>query len=301
MVVGSPRAPVGPLCSEASRLGFELFRCRQLKREDRSRLHAAEWAAAVLVESEDFAPTLALFELNMPPSVPVIWIGDGPGPTSTDNVTRLPPASSPEALAATVFEHAQTHLYPQALVDEVEARFRRVMLGWGERGLHSGPVWVKNHFTPPFSMSAVVNLYGDVSGELVISGSREWFDNKREAMFKNVDPAHTRPVEAVPAEIANELLGRIKEYLEAEGADLSMGRPRIVTDGQPIPRSLSHRPAICLEFATRDDALLVVEFSGTGLDGIGAAVGEPHPEVADAEQDVIDFVGSALANDGGDA
>ncbi len=275
VVVGSPEG-IGPLCSEAGRLGFEVFRCRELTTGDRDRLHATDWAAAAVVDDgSDMATTIDMLETYLPPTVPIVWVGEPTQARVPSRATRLPHRCPAERIAATVFDRARAQLYPAELVAEIRGCFRRVMLEWNEPGLTWGPVWVKNHCTPPYSMSVVVDMFGDVSGELAVSASHEWFNSKRDIMTidltaHDADSDHT--VNRIAIAFGRRLLMEVKAYFESRGADLSTGVPETVIGGRPVIRHVSHRPALCLEFVTRRGELLAVEFAGTGLEALGPTI-----------------------------
>ena len=271
VVVGSPSG-VGPLCSEAGRLGFELFRSRALSSADIDRLRDGDWAVAVVVEDgSDMAVTKAMLQTCLAWTVPLVWVGPGAEPAADRTVggdrtvVHLPMDCEPERIAAQAFERARKHLYPSDLPREIRKAFGRVLLDWQEDQLGWGPVWVKNHLTPPFCMTATLDLFGDVSGELTISASKVWFDRKVGAALHAAGDQVTTAGQAAAA-IGEGLLDRMVTYFQSRGADLSTGVARIHEGSTPVLRRVSHRPALCLEFSTRDGELIVVEFSGTGLD-----------------------------------
>lgn len=263
VVVGSPEG-IGPLCGEAGRLGFELFRARQLTPADGERLLSTDWAAAVVVEDgTDLDPTMAVLDRHLGHAVPLIWVGEAAGDVGPRPLTQLPPQVPAEHIAAAVFRQAQSQLYPAALVAEIQRQFREVLVALGAPAPQQGPVWVKNTFTPPFSLTAVVELYGDVSGELTVSGSDAWF---RSLGASDPGASDAERARQGAAELAGQLLGRLVAYLEGRGADLSAGPIGFVDGGQPVRRRLSHRPALCVELSPEATEHVVVEFSGTGLD-----------------------------------
>lgn len=265
LVIGSPHG-VGPLCSEASRLGFELFRSRALTQADSDRLRDCDWAAAVVIEDgSDLAVTKAMLETSLGPAVPLVWVGAGTEPRGTRPFVRLAKDIEAEHIAATVFDRARTCLYPAYIPREIRQAFGRVLRDWDEDQLGWGPVWLKNHLTPPYSMTVTLEVFGDVSGELSVSAAEAWFAQKARihprARHDGVNDASQ-----AAAAIGGALLDHLVSFFEDRGADLSAGGATIHEGSALIVRHLSHRPALCLEFSTRDNELLVVEFSGTGLD-----------------------------------
>ncbi len=276
IVVGAQRG-VAPLCSEAARLGFEVFRARRLGSGDVDRLQSADWAAAVVVDDgSDMSTTRSLLETHLLTAVPVIWVGDTPGVPEGRPFVRLPAGCDPGRLAATVFDRARRYLYPPRLVGELRRTTAQVLGTWGEQELRWGPIWVKNHLSPAFSMTASLDLFGDVSGELCVGADREWFGRKgRDA---GPDPlAPSRSASTVAAAIGEALLKALAGSFERAGADLSVGVPRVHEGGDPVDRQVSHRPALCMELATADGQLMVIEFSGTGLDVLDG----PRPTTSD--------------------
>ena len=269
IVVGSQG--VAPLCSEAGRLGFELFRCHQLTDDDTDRLHSADWAAAVVInDGSDLSATKEVLRTHLAESVPVVWVGEAPS-TYGGDVTRLPQQCPSEQIAATVFDRARSRLYPTDLVLEIRRSFTEVMRGWREPVLHCGPVWIKNHTTPPFSMTAVANVLGDISGELTVSGQEDWFAAQADHLtidLPDLQDGEVRQPEDVAATVAGRLLASLQAYLIERGADVTSEPPHVLSGGQPIYRRVSHRPALCSEFATESGDLFVVEFSGTGLESL---------------------------------
>ena len=267
LVVGSPQG-VGPLCSEAGRLGFELFRARQLRATDAERLEATDWAAALVVDDgSDMDMTRMIVETHLALSIPVIWMGEARELHGRPFV-RLPIEAAPERIAATVFHQARKHLYPTALVRELRRSVTATLTAWGEDQLRWGPVWIKNHHTPAFSMTARADLLGDVSGELCLSAPVEWFDTKRQSRAGDAPAPEEPGPEDVAAAMGEALIHHLTGCFQARGADLSVGTVEVRHGGAPIDRRLSHRPALCIEFSTETGEFVVVEFSGTGLDGL---------------------------------
>ena len=105
-------------------------------------------------------------------------------------------------------------------------------------------------------------------GELVLSASADWFDARIEGLTTDLARTAKRSGQAAAGAIGRGILQKIKAFLEGCGADLSIG-PAVIENGTtPIGRRLSHRPALCFEFATPVGELIVVEFSGTGIDAL---------------------------------
>ncbi|MEL7371525.1 MAG: hypothetical protein AAFN74_21560 [Myxococcota bacterium] len=272
VVVGDDQH-LGPLFGEAGRLGFEVFRSPGLSHLDRARLHTCDWVALVVVESgSDLAATTAMLERHVDRGVPLIWVGHQPAFVGHPGLTTLEPDTAPECIAATVFDRARKFLYPVDLVEQLGVGMRDMLADWGELDIASGPVWVKNHFTAPFSLTAVLDVFGDVSGELTLSADREWFTEKTTALTNDVEKSDGT-ASIVAERMAEAVLAHVIQYLEQQGADLSAGAPTIVDSPHPILRRMSHRPAVCMEFATADGDFVVVEFSGTGIDAIETAKG----------------------------
>ena len=246
IVLGSP-AGIGPLCGEAGRLGFELFRTRALTPADSERLLAADWAAAVVVEDgNDLDATTSLVDRYLGPSAPIVWVGKTAPAIGTRTVDHLAPSSPSELIAALTFDRVRQHLYPDPLVSTIQGQFQQVLRELGEAST-CGPVWVKNHFTPPFSLTVAIDLYGDVSGELAVSASEDWFRKQHpdQTTSSDIDPAH-RMANYVAAALLTDLVG----YFEGRGADLSTGPATFVDGGRPVCRRLSHRT--CVVYGVRD-------------------------------------------------
>ena len=105
LVVGASTG-TNPLCAEASRLGFEVFRTRTLSADDRDRLRATDWIAAVIVDASDLADSVALLGSHLDPDVPIVWVGGTPFAADSRPVTHLSFECPPEQIAATVFDRA---------------------------------------------------------------------------------------------------------------------------------------------------------------------------------------------------
>ena len=268
IVIGSSAA-TGALRGEAGRLGFELLLTESITAAEHDRLRATDWGAVLVVDNgEDGRHAVAELHDRLPTSVPLVWVGAAPPDVPGRRSVHLAADSEPEQIAATVFGELRRHLYPADLVGAIRRCLRWVVLDWGESGVEAGPVWVKNHFTPPFSMTATLDLFGDISGELVLSAREEWFQSKVDALTTDLDQSNRPAATSVATAMSQGLLNQLKAYFESRGADLSMGAPVVIERDHPAVRRLSHRPALCMEFATRHGELIAVEFSGTGLEAL---------------------------------
>jgi CheY-specific phosphatase CheX len=248
----------------------------ELRRLDLDVNHAfdADWAAEhvgdvdlraiVLVAASqdlDNCRDLLLAAAQTVPPVPVLWVGDDPGFEGPARV--LDAAATIEALVDEVAYRVRLALYPDEIVDMVieqarivlEQSFFTVALA-GEPTLHP-----RRMSSAP--ISAVMPFRGrEITGVIAVSGCQDHLATifQRAVSETRKEPITLEETADLIGEMANQILGRIKQFFVARGHAFETSQPVFLRGELVEVRNRSGQPSLFIPFR-EVDGILYLQFA----------------------------------------
>jgi CheY-specific phosphatase CheX len=266
LLVDATSQRLNELAEGLRRLDFKLHRAATVSDAERVLSGNALLALVAIDDSLDRREGVAFVNSvkSQHPDLPVLWVGADPSlPLSTFG-ERTPDLILEELVSSEDVElHAQRllrhQLYPEAIVDMARDRASAVLSSAFASDLEPGVPCLRANRNTLAPVSAILSFCGSgLSGRIVVSGTDDHLATIFRRIVKGDSAVSERETEDLAGEIANQILGRIKEYFTKQGHLFGITSP-VYLRGDVAVRYKAGRPSLVIPF-TEDRGTLFLEF-----------------------------------------
>lgn len=183
--------------------------------------------------------------------LPLVWIG-GEQAVEPDFGSREPAAQfeeiDPEEFETTVRKVMHDGFYPASLVQSLLSASNSVMTTTFQRSLEIGSPWLKMSGMIYGNVTAIVPFRTEkVLGHVVCSGEREHLADLGIEIGFDLAEGDRRIAQAVLAEIANVIAGRLAMDCENLLGQMKMGLPLVFAGEGMDSHTPDKKPAVCVD------------------------------------------------------
>jgi CheY-specific phosphatase CheX len=217
------------------------------------------------------------------PDLPVLWVGDASampfssfGEHTPDLILKSP--VDREAIPSHAKHLLRQHLYPDSLVDLVRDRAQMVFLDGFSTDVNPGPVCLRANRSTLATVSAILSFCGSgLSGRIVVSGAHDHLATVFRRIVPGEAPVSDFETEDLAGEMANQILGRLKEYYVQRGQIFGITSP-VYLRGDVAVRYKAGRPSLVLPFEEAEGTLFVQFCIDTSNPAVGTEPAAEHAE-----------------------
>ncbi|MCG8419344.1 MAG: chemotaxis protein CheX [Proteobacteria bacterium] len=167
-------------------------------------------------------------------------------------------------------------LYPGEVVETIQSRSRTVLWEAFKSDLKPGAPCLRANRNMLGPICAILSFCGPgIAGRLVVSGTHEHLAAIYRRIIPDVSDVSIDAAEDLAGEMANQIVGRIKEYFVSRGIGFELASPVFLSGADVEVRYKAGRPSLVIPFHESEDTLFV-QFCVDRLDreALGEAEGE---------------------------
>lgn len=147
-------------------------------------------------------------------------------------------------------------LYPDTVVEMIQRAAQAVLLEAFKSDISPGAPCLRANRNTLAPISAILAFCGPgISGRLVMSGSSPHLASIYRAVLPNAGDITLDMVEDVAGEVANQILGRIKEYFVRRGVDFELASPVFLRGTTVEVRYKAGRPSLVIPLEGKEGTL----------------------------------------------
>jgi hypothetical protein len=194
---------------------------------------------------------------DLHPDLPVLWFeseakSGGALPTKIDFV-----CSDVEKLGAHIARIVHEDFYSPALILQVIESAQAVLSEFGWKAAASGPC-IKSSLTTLNEVTSLIFFWGSgLAGHMLLSASAGDLSRMHGLQFPKAPATGQDDLEDFLGEVANQILGQIKGWLNLDEGDARMGLPHFIRGAGTGFRYKAGMPSLAIDFSSEGQKLQV--------------------------------------------